>query len=310
MNKDTKEKILSLLSKNDTRQAIDLLVDFGHKINNKKIVEACTLFTSRLNQLEGDRNSGAVSSEKIRLAANALTQSIIRYVSGDTWEYIDDLGNDYNYANGNASVKKHAKRNNILLLATIVLSFCLLYFFLIKEKPNPQQTIYVHGYESRTHYVLENNGSLTFNAGHDTRTHIIGQNGRVIFGEVPDNFKGKRIEIGIKSDTFELTHKNKKYIFNGDPIYVEVKMKDEFLTYKGRVKNKHTGIGIPKVKFDVEGIITDLTDKDGRFEFILEEKYFKPSYHFRFEKEGYEIKEDYYYPGLDMLNVPLFPKKN
>ena len=307
MNKDTKNKILSLLSNNDTKQAIARLEEYGRKTANKQIVGTCALFSSRLNQLESDKISGAVSSENLRLATNGLTQNIIKYVTADTWEYHEKIEKR---GIGRIKIKRISKRNNFFLLTSIVLALCLFYFYFIMEKPNPQQTIFVHGYEGRTHYVLENKGSLTFNVGSDTRTHIIGQNGRVIFGEVPDNFKGEKIEIGIKSDTFELKDKKKTYKFNGEPVYVEVKMKDEFLTFSARIKDKLTGIGIEKAKVVIEGRDPIYTDTDGRFKIIMDEKFFRPRHHFLIEKEGYRTKEDHYFAGVDMLNISLLPEKN
>ena len=126
-----------------------------------------------------------------------------------------------------------------------------------------QLTVYVHGPGGRQDYVLENEGSLILDLKNDRRVAQIGQYGRTNFGQIGIS-KGNSIHLSVKAANYELATLDSDYIYDGNPIYLEVRSTCRYCTLKGTVQYQNTmAEGLTVILKGTE--LIDTTDQNGHF---------------------------------------------
>ncbi len=172
-----------------------------------------------------------------------------------------------------------------------------------------QLTVYVHGQKGKQHIVLENTGKLVVDFDNDRRTPKIGENGRTNFGEIPQKFNNREIGIGLEAAAYELVQPNKQYKMDGKPIYLAVKKDDSLGRISGIVKNRDGSEFIKDALIIINNDTTTMTNKLGIFKMTLpvkmQVKDDKSHYLLTIKKDGFQIKEVYYYPKSGDIEIRL-----
>ena len=291
MDTTNKNKIRTLISNAQTKEAIDVLAAYGKEKGIDKIVDQAAHFSGRYMGLINDRDKGIVSDTDYGLRINRLNDSILNY--REMPEYMGKKGKPLVFY-----LKKYA--------LYIIGFFALL--ILINHLLFPdEQVIYFHGNKNKVDAVLGINDKAEIIYGGLSYPQPITNKRQVKFDEIPKKFKNKKIQIGLDSKKYEIVEGQNEHVFKGSPIYVRVKIRDNFLKLRGRVVDSSNDEGVPFVRINVEGVKKDTTDKDGYFNFLMDEKDFRDKYLFILEKEGYDKKEKKYFADDQFLTIPIVP---
>jgi hypothetical protein len=155
-----------------------------------------------------------------------------------------------------------------------------------------QLTVFVHGPEGKQDIVLENKGRLIVDIGNERRTPMIGQDGKINFGEIQGK-PGQEIGIALDAPGYELTNKEEQYKLYGKPIYISVKRDSGIGKISGIVKNRNGSILLKDVLIIIGDTAVN-TDDSGRFKITIPEKMFVHNielpYLLTIKKEGYKMK--------------------
>jgi hypothetical protein len=101
--------------------------------------------------------------------------------------------------------------------------------------------------------------------GGSRRLADIDANGQAIFTEIPANFRGQEMPVGVQAEGYELTQPDTKILFDGKPAYVSVRQKAGRIA--GRVEDE-AGVPLSGVAIAVEGMATN-TSSTGFFELTV-----------------------------------------
>ncbi len=82
-----------------------------------------------------------------------------------------------------------------LLLWSLAIVMIVLFFYNSKRSFN--QTVFVHGSESRQQIIDDVIGHVIIDLDNDRRRLLIGENGKTDFNEIPNKFKGKNVELSV-----------------------------------------------------------------------------------------------------------------
>jgi hypothetical protein len=132
-----------------------------------------------------------------------------------------------------------------------------------------QLTIYVHGPGGPQDIVLDNQGAVMVDFGNRRDKQRVGENGRTNFGEVGSRFLNKEIKITIQAEGFVLAKPEATYIYDGEPIYIELKSNCRFCLLRGTVQDDE-GQLLSGIIIGLKGTeLLDTTNQNGHFEIVV-----------------------------------------
>lgn len=151
--------------------------------------------------------------------------------------------------------------------AVLMLLVVLLGFWLV---PMPVAafdiTVFVHGAAGVGAQVLRDQDTVSLFIGSDQRQERIGAKGEARFIGIPASFRGRRAQVAVLAEDYELTEPQAQVLLDTETVYLKVKPKD--LPLSGRVFDAETQQAIPGARLtlaDQDGV----SDADGRFRFTL-----------------------------------------
>ena len=162
-------------------------------------------------------------------------------------------------------------------------------------------TVYVHGSRGPQDLMLRSKGTVLIDTGRLRRTAIIDGNGQAIFTEIPANFRGQEVTVGLDADGYESVNPNQKVNLNGQPIYLEIRRKAGRIA--GYVEDEG-GRPISRARIFL-GPIGMLTDDSGRFAFDIPGDQLQPSMILRVLASGYAPWSDSVVPNSNDVTVTL-----
>ena len=165
-------------------------------------------------------------------------------------------------------------------------------------------TVYVHGSAGRHDLTLRNNGSVLIDTGGLRRAAAIDANGQSIFTEIPANFRGQEVTVGLDADGYEPVNTNEKAKLNGQPIYLEIRRKAGRIA--GHVEDS-AGKALDGVTITVAGI-TASTKPDGSFEVTIPGDRVEPALILRAVAAGYTAWADTVVPNSNDISITLHKK--
>jgi class 3 adenylate cyclase len=169
--------------------------------------------------------------------------------------------------------------------------------FFKKVEDSTELTVYVHGPDGQQDMVIENEGEIVIDFDGDRRTAQIGENGRTVFTEIPDKFKGKPIPIQVITDGWETENPDQLYEWTSEAIYIPLKIESELLEIQGIVKNADGSSLIEGAKIIIQDKFFTTTDSNGMFIYKMKSKGILNRYNLTIQKDGFQPLSEYYYPG-------------
>ena len=134
------------------------------------------------------------------------------------------------------------------------------------ESPVPfSMGVYLHGPNGKQDRLDNLSATLSLDIGKDRRQATVGEQGSVIFTEIPFNFRGKKAWPSLQSDFYELLEPGQQLTLQQTATYLGVQPKLFLLT--GQVLNSgQQPVGGATVRFLNQ---TMVTNPDGSFHFSL-----------------------------------------
>lgn len=171
-----------------------------------------------------------------------------------------------------------------------------------------QLTVYVHGPEGRQDIVLENEGTLVLDLRNDRRVAQIGEHGRTNFGEIGNDFLGKAVPLSIEAQGFTMAHPDTAYIYDGEPIYLEVTSSCRFCNLSGTVQGQ-AGQLLPGLLVMIKGTeLADTTGQNGQFQIQVPPEKEREEYILSVVRDGRIIWENYVTPSPESPIEILLPQ--
>ncbi len=170
-----------------------------------------------------------------------------------------------------------------------------------------QLTVYVHGPNGPQDIVLSNEGKLIVDFGNRRDSRQIGEDGRTNFGEIGRHFLGELIGMSVDAEGYEISNPDSSYTYDGEPIYLAVNMSNQLGIIQGKVRSRDGKQFLSNVLIEVAGETTT-TNSLGNFHMELPARLWRREYLLFAQKEGYQIKEEKYYPNLGGIEIRLTPE--
>ena len=182
----------------------------------------------------------------------------------------------------------------------------LLYF---KPPYDKNLQLIVNVIDTHGNVVLENEGELNTSIGNRVLRQTIGSNGQTTFNDILHEYKGDSIQIGFKADGWELIDKNNAFVFDGKPIELKIKRDRSLGIIKGIVKTRDAQRFIEGASVTINSDTVIYSNKNGIFNVVLplsmQVDNPKTPYTLSIKKEGFKIKNYYYYPKISDLEILL-----
>jgi hypothetical protein len=138
-------------------------------------------------------------------------------------------------------------------------------FRLPQHPSNFSLTVYVHGSAGPQDLPLRNQGYVLLDLAGDRRNEPIGDRGQAIFSEIPANFRGQKVNVGLDVLGYE-RRDNRPLVLEGTSLYLEVRRKTLHIT--GNVIDDETKAPVVGATVRVAGISTE-TLEQGHFDLEL-----------------------------------------
>ncbi|MCR9286321.1 MAG: hypothetical protein NXI23_02915 [Bacteroidetes bacterium] len=295
-----KNELKILLAQDETREVLETLLSESKKASDHESNQQLILLSARLEKLEKSQLIGTLSTAEFNVESAKINQGLLALVDKMPFQP------------STIKVKSNTKENDskegyqwkyILIIIGIIgmlgLAEVLNFIDIIPSSSNEtaELTIYVHGSGGIQDYVLENEGKLIVDFLGNRVDAQVGENGRTVFSETPSKFMGTLLPISIQADGYESAHPDKQYKWEGKPIYYEVQKDSKSRQIKGIVKSEDGSVGLANVQVMIQNEFLIMTDDLGRFTHTMEENQVQEKYDLSFQKEGYQPKSEYYYPG-------------
>ena len=199
------------------------------------------------------------------------------------------------------SKKSHLNIITVTVIAIAVLVGLLEILNVIDIFPtskNLQLTIFVT--DTKGNPVLENEGRLNIPMGNRSLNEVIGINGRTNFADITSDNEGDTIIIGLEAEGWEIAEGRNTFIFDGEPIHLQVQRDKSLATIKGIVKSRdgQEFLAGAEVRINADTIIR--TDANGVFEIVLPEsmqvKSLSEAYNLTISAENYITTSQYFFP--------------
>ncbi len=293
-----KQKLRKLLAQNEVRLVTEELMSLAEKAGDQQTLEALILQSARFDKLEKAQRAGTMSFDEINISSARINQSLL--------ELIDKIPFQPSARqNDSGDLTTTGLRRNwwkylagaVVVIGILTMALNLPDILATSGTDSGQLTIYVHGPKGQQDYLLENEGELLVDLDGDRRWAKIGEKGRTVFNEIPAKFKGELLPIAVKAEGYKAAAPVLNFKWEDKPIYFEIMPDDEKRQIKGIVKRMDGSIGIANVTVLIQNEFSVSTDSLGRFSFTMEADQVQEKYDLSFQKEGFETKREFYYPG-------------
>ena len=184
----------------------------------------------------------------------------------------------------------------VLFLLVLILGF-----WLPKPASNFPLTVYVHGPGGPQDLVLRGSGYIMLDVGGERKKRPIGNDGEVVFSEIPANFRGQEVTIALDVDGYELVDARQKAHLTENSVYVEVRKKP------GRIRgyvHDEDGKPLAAVSIVVAGL-TASTNQDGYFDLVIPGDQLQPSLTLKAAASGFEPWSDTVVPNSNDVTITL-----
>jgi hypothetical protein len=188
----------------------------------------------------------------------------------------------------------------VLFLIVLILGFVL-----PKPASNFPLTVYVHGPGGPQDLMLRATGYLMLDIGGERKKRPIGNDGEVVFSEIPANFRSQEVSVTLDADGYELVDAHQKARLKENSVYVEVRKKP------GRVRGYvHDGEGKPlaAVSIVIAGLTTS-TNENGYFDLLIPGDQLQPSLTLKAVASGFEPWSDTVVPNSNDVTITLLRQK-
>ena len=136
----------------------------------------------------------------------------------------------------------------------------------------------------------------------------IGEHGRTNFGEISRSFLGKALPLSVKAEGYVMAHPDSSYVYDGEPIYLEVQSSCRFCKLAGTVQDIE-GRLVPGLTVMVKGTeLVDITDQNGRFFIQVPAEQEQEEYILSVVDDGRIRWENYVTPSPKSLIEILLPQ--
>ena len=178
-------------------------------------------------------------------------------------------------------------------------------FFNAHSGSSLQLTVYVQTADGKPVSELQNKGKIFVDFGNDRRGPLIGENGRTNLGEIPEKFKNQQVPIAFQADGYESVDPDKKYVMDGNPVYIYVEQDNKLGLVKGIVKDRTGEHFISSALVMVDNDTALITDRLGRFHLQLPKAMQRERYLITVKKEGYKSWSDFYIPKTGSMEIRI-----
>ncbi len=166
-------------------------------------------------------------------------------------------------------------------------------------------TVYLHGSAGPKDIILKGRGYVLIDTGGLQRKADIGENGEAIFVEIPANFRGQEVPVGLDADGYELTDPHQKIKLDASSAYLEIRRKAARIAGHAEDEN---GTRLTGVTMDITGI-TAVTDATGHFELTIPGEQAQSSLTLRAAAPGFLPWSDTVVPNSNEVTVVLSRKR-
>jgi hypothetical protein len=157
-------------------------------------------------------------------------------------------------------------------------------FRLPQHPSNFSLTVYVHGSAGPQDLPLRNEGHVLLDLAGDRRNEPIGDRGQAIFSEIPANFRGQKVNVGLEVSGYE-RRDARPLLLEGTSLYVEVRRQALHIT--GNVIDGKTKAPVIGATVNVSGMSTK-TQEQGRFDLALPSDHVRNDMVISVSAEGYQ----------------------
>lgn len=191
-------------------------------------------------------------------------------------------------------------------LAVLVLAGLFLWKagLLSRQPANFSLTVFVHGAAGPQDVVLRRQGSVMLDLGGERRNEPIGDKGQAIFSEVPASFKGKKVNVALDAEGYELAEPESQRKLVGASLYLAVRKKAGRIL--GLVRDE---AGVPRggATITVAGLTTR-SDRAGNFAITIPGDLLKGELSLQVVADGYPPWRETVVPGSNDIVVTLTPR--
>ncbi len=268
-----KKELEQLIAQGKTEQVLRQLLVLSERQGYEDLREEVLLQYARYEEYSKGKRQGTSSTEGQQAYLARITQALLHLIS----QLPDELSLKPKEDILPDSFKARSKPWWQWMAGTIVIIGILAgivgitgfdlksLFGMIWPEKALQLTVYVHGPKSQQDIVLDDEGMLIADFGNRRDTRRIGEDGRTNFGEIGSRFLGKEIGLSLKAEGYEVSRPDTIYVYDGEPIYLEVKSSCQFCTLAGTVQSQG-GRLLSGIVVMVKGTaLEDTTDQNGRF---------------------------------------------
>jgi hypothetical protein len=261
------QTLRNLIATGKVKQAItelnSLTVDDADLKN--RVIQLSARYTSYERQYFG----GLEDSSVLSIELNKINNSLLAI--------IDELGSSEGVHSNLPTQKNRAdwlKIDNAKFIVALLASVVVIMIFIFKYgcgsggnngKPF-NVVVFTHGSKGKQDIVKLEDTKLIIDFKGDRRISEVGKEGQNNFNEVPANFWGRELTIGLQGKNYELVKPNEIYKVSDEPIYVEIKSNCSSCTVEGIVQT-YTSF-IPNAVASI-GSQTATTDSNGYFKIIV-----------------------------------------
>lgn len=310
-----KKELQELIAQGKTDQALDQLISLSEQPGYEDLREEVLLQSARYREYAKGKRQGTSNSEEQQTSISKINEALLYLIS----HLPDDL--DSTLRSDIPKVFDKLKSRpwwQWVVSASVIIGilagiaeftgYNLQTLFGSNNSDVPLQlTVYVHGPKGSQDIVLEKKGKLIVDFGNRRDTRQIGEDGRTNFGEIDHRFLGKTIGLFMEAEGYEVTYPDSAYIYKGEPIYLAVKPDGQLGIVRGKVRSRDGASFLSNVLIEVAGTTTS-TDSLGNFYMELPEEQWRNEYRLYARKNGYDIKEEKYYPKLGGIEIRLTPQ--
>lgn len=309
-----KNELQHLIAQGKTEQALDQLISLSEQAGYEDVREEALLQSARYQKYVKGKRQGTSNSEEQQTSISRINEAVLHLIG----QLPDDLNPKIDSSIPRSSSEQISKPwwqwvvggGVIIGILGGIAEFSgynLQSIFGSEVTAPLQLTVYVHGPDGPQDIIIEKEGKLIADFGNRRDTRQIGEDGRTNFGEIGRRFLGKAIGLFIEAEGYEVSYPDSVYIYQGEPIYLAVKRDSQLGIVQGKVRSRDGESFLSNVLIEVAGMTTS-TDSLGNFYLGLPEEQWRNEYHIYARKNGYQLKEEKYYPKIGGIEIRLTPQ--
>lgn len=228
MDDSLKKEIKNLLKNGEIKVALDRLTNVDLTQD-----ESDTLLTISLEykRHERDKHRNLIDRNQEILEFNRIVNNLNNFINTSNESLspnsLKPTQNAINKKNQNETDIPPLKRFRIILLVLLcIITYFLYNFFNFQNERDSylKVKVMVNNF-SNSNEINFAQGSLIANLGKNQIKTQIGNLGEINFGKIPIEFMDKEISFELELDGYEILDNKNEFIFNGQPIILEVSKK-------------------------------------------------------------------------------------